>query len=138
MGASDEVDERVFATLIEVTRHDGHQWWLSTSKCSACGTDWMIAQDERIHDNYYLKRLSPEAAETIVNSGIWPSEFLTYEQVLRLGVASGKTCSFYDRRDPALVATASDLLLERPDMSAAEMAHLLAISSEEAAVLRNL
>jgi hypothetical protein len=137
MGASDNLDERVLSTLSEVKKHGGDQWWLYASRCSKCGEYWMIAQDERIHDNYYLKRLSPEAAEAVVVRDLWPSDFLTYEQDLLLGIRSGKTCSFFDPRDPALVATANDLMRERPDISAVEIAHLLGINPKGAEALRS-
>jgi hypothetical protein len=54
----DGLDERVFATLERTRDHGGALWWLYLSKCSACGQGWLVAQDERIYDNYYLKRLS--------------------------------------------------------------------------------
>lgn len=95
----------------------------------------MVAQDERIHDNFYLKRLSPLALRDIVEANEWPKDFLTYEQVLRLGSDSGHVCRFADLKDPALIYTVEDLRRERPDISASEIAHLLAIPVESAAGL---
>lgn len=132
MGSVDDLDERVFATLANVKDHGGHQWWLYASRCETCGQHWMIAQDERIHDNFYLKRLSPEAAEAIVERDCWPSDFLTFEQVLRLGIKSGRICVFLDPRSSTLVDTAQDLRRERPDISANEIAYLLGISPKAA------
>jgi hypothetical protein len=123
----DGQDERVFATLDQVRDHGGEQWWLYASKCAECGQGWLVAQDERIHDNYYLKRLTAEALRGIVDDNIWPEDFLSYEQVLKVGVESGHTCTFFDTRSPALISTVGDLKRERPNISADEIASLLAI-----------
>ena len=138
MGALDDLDGRVFATLAREKEHGGDQWWLYASKCGVCGQQWMVAQDERIHDNFYLKRLTPPAAQAIVDCDHWPNEFLTYEQVLRLGVRSGKVCQFLDPRSAALIETVCDLRRERPSITVAEIAHLLGISTENAQKLLTL
>jgi hypothetical protein len=135
MGSADDLDEPVFATLTKVKDHGGHQWWLYASRCEMCGQHWMIAQDERIHDNFYLKRLSPEAAEAVVERDCWPSDFLTFEQVLRLGIKSGQICVFLDPQSLALVDAAQDLRRERPDILADEIAQLLGISVKAAVKL---
>ena len=90
----------------------------------------MVAQDERIHDNFYLKRLSPPVLRDIIEANEWPKDFLTYEQVLRLGSESGHVCRFADPQDPALIYTVEDLRRERADISASEIAHLLAIPAD--------
>jgi hypothetical protein len=81
----DGLDERVFASLDQLKNHGGEQWWLYVSGCQVCSQSWMIAQDERIYDNFYLRRLTPSECQEIVEQDHWPEEFLTYEQVLRLG-----------------------------------------------------
>src|SRR5688500_7027930 len=101
--------ERVFATLDRAKEHGGNQWWLFASTCRACGESWMVAQEERIHDNFYLKRLSPPVLRDIIEANQWPKDFLTYEQVLRLGSESGHVCRFADPQDPALICTVEDL-----------------------------
>jgi hypothetical protein len=131
----DGLDERVFASLEEVIRHGGDQWWLYLSLCRVCRQNWMIAQDERIHDNYYLRRLSPTVARAIADEGQWPDEFLTYEQVLRLGRTMSTPWRFVDPRSPALVYPAEDLRRERPNITVEEIAYLLAISVPDAARL---
>lgn len=134
MGA-DGLDERVFATL-EITRnYGGGLWWLYLSRCDVCGQDWLVAQDDRIYDNYYLKRLSPSGALDIVEGNHWPDDFITYERVLRLGRTLGETWTFFDPRSPALVWTAEDLIKERPDISVEEIAYLLGIDPAAAARL---
>ena len=66
------LDELVFATLERVCEHGRKLWWLYASQCDVCGQHWLVAQDERIYDTYYLKRLSPAAAQDIIVSGNWP------------------------------------------------------------------
>src|SRR3712207_9202333 len=68
----------------------------------------------------FRSRLSPEAAEAILERDIWPGDFLSYEHVLRLGVRSGLICIFFDYRSPDLVDAARDLRRERPDISTEE------------------
>ena len=128
----DGLDERVFASLERIIEHDGAQWWLYVSSCVKCSQSWMVAQDERIYDNYYLRRLAPSVCQAIVEHADWPGEFLTYEQVLRLGRTLGKPWTFLDSRSPGLVWTAEDLRRERPDITIDEIAFLLAISVPDA------
>ena len=105
------------------------------STCTQCSQNWLVAQDERIYDNYYLRRLSAEASVAIIEHGQWPDEFITYERVLRLGRTLSKPWTWLDPRSPSLVWTAEDLKRERPDISIAEIADLLAISEADAARL---
>ena len=131
----DGQDERVFCTLENVREHGGQQWWLYLSACIQCLQSWMVAQDERIYDNYYLRRLSVESRDAIVEQGQWPDEFITYERVLKLGRTMTKPWTWLDPRSSSLVWTAEDLKRERPDISIAEIADLLAISEASAARL---
>lgn len=126
------LDERVFASLDRVQKHGGDRWWLYVSLCNKCGQNWMIAQDERIYDNFYLRRVDPTIVRAIEVRGKWPDEFLTYERVLSLGRMNSKPWVFFDPRSPALVLTAADLQRERPDISVEEVAHLLAIPVSDA------
>ena len=128
-------DERIVGTLERTRDHGGDLWWLHLSKCSACGQDWLVAQDERIYDNFYLKRIKPTEARSISDDDRWPDDFITYERVLRLGRTLAKPWSFLDPLDPALVLTAADLVKERPDITVEEIAYLLAIEPKAAARL---
>ena len=76
----DGQDERVFATLETTRSHGADLWSLYTSKCSACEQEWLVAQDERIYDNYYLKRLGPAEAQEMADGDRWPDDFITYER----------------------------------------------------------
>ena len=131
----DGLDERVFASLERTREHGGDQWWLYLAKCSHCRQDWMVAQDERIYDNYYLKRLGPAEAKGVFETNRWPDDFITYERVLRLGRTLAQPWTFLDPRSPSLVWTAEDLVKERPDITVEEIAYLLAIEPKAAAHL---
>ncbi len=137
MGDPDGFDERVFATLDRVREHGGEQWWLYASMCSACGQSWIVAQDERIHDNFVLKRVDSAVIARIVEDSHWP-DFVCFERVLRLEREAGKVAQFLNPRDPALVETVAHLRRERPSISIDDIAFVLAISSESAARLARL
>lgn len=132
---SDGLDERVFATLETVRNHGGDQWWLYLSKCGICGQYWMVAQEERIFDDYFLRRLDETTATQIADEGRWPAEFLTYEAVLNVGREMSKPCVFLEPLASSLVWTAEDLRRERPDISVEEIASLVGVSPEHAARL---
>ncbi|WP_287979385.1 hypothetical protein [Sphingomonas sp.] len=129
----DGLDERVFATVENVVDHGGDAWWLYLSQCRACGQHWMIAQEERIFDEYFLRRLTVDEACRISRKGEWPVEFTSYERVLKTGHALGiRPCIFLERLSPSLVWTAEDLRKKRPDISVDEIALLLGVSATQA------
>lgn len=128
----DDLDERVFATLDLIKNHGGQRWWLYVSACNACGQNWMVAQDERIHDNYCLKRISSMTFHEIVEHSRWPDDFLRYEDVLRYERDAGSVAQFVDPQSPALAYTVVELLSERPGISLQEIAYVLAVSPEDA------
>ncbi|ATC24127.1 hypothetical protein CVUC_17635 [Caulobacter vibrioides] len=127
----DDLDLRVFATLSRVREHSGPQWWLYFSKCKACGQNWLVAQEERVFDDYFLKRLNVAEADEIVTSERWPGEFSTYERVLTVGHALSRPCRFFDPLASSLVWTARDLRKERPAMTCEEIAQLIGSTSAE-------
>lgn len=129
----DGFDERVFATIENVVDHGGDAWWLHLSQCHACGQHWMIAQEERIFDEHFLRRLNINEANRISTNGEWPAEFLSYERVLKIGHAMGiRPCVFLERLSPSLVWTAEDLRKERPDISVEEVGLLLGVTAAQA------
>lgn len=127
-------DARVFATIDVVRWHGDVLWWLNLSHCSACGQDWMIAPEERIYDDHYLKRLTPDEADAIMARNAWPGDFLRYEAVLRFGQRNSKASSFLDPRS-GLMPTIEDLRRERHDISDAEIGELIGISEKQVARL---
>lgn len=129
----DGLDERVFATVENVVDHGGDAWWLHLSQCRACGQHWMIAQEERIFDEHFLRRLSVDEANRISVNANWPVEFLSYESVLKTGHALHiRPCVFLERLAWSLVCTAEDLRKERPDISVEEIAFLLGVTATQA------
>ena len=131
----DGLDERFFATVESIRNHGGEQWWLHLARCTACGQDWMIAQEERIYDDHFLKRLGRDQADAIVEEGKWPPDFLTYEAVLRIGQAHSNACRFLDPRADSLVWTVEELQKARPGIDPGEIAELLGIPDAHAARL---
>ena len=130
----DGLDERVFATLQTVYDHGG-RWWLYLSKCDVCGQHWMVAQEERIFDDYFLRRLDGATAAKIADEKRWPAEFLTYDAVLKVGREMSKPCVFLEPLASSLVWTAEDLRRERPDISVEQIAYLIGVTPEHAARL---
>jgi hypothetical protein len=125
------LDARVFATLNRVREHGGPQWWLYLSTCDACGQDWLVAQEERIFDDYFLKRLNAAEASQIMAGGRWPVKFMTYERVLTVGYALSHPCRFVDPLAASLVWTVQDLRKERPEITSDEIARLLGVAPAE-------
>jgi hypothetical protein len=129
----DGLDERVFATVENVVDHGGDAWWLHLSQCRACGQHWMIAQEERIFDEHFLRRLNVDEANRISINGEWPTEFLSYERVLKTGhTLRIRPCVFLERLSPSLVWTAEDLRKERPDISSEEIGLLPGVTPAHA------
>jgi len=126
------LDERVFATLDMVCKHGPELWWLYVSQCRQCGQHWLVAQDERIYDTCYLKRLTSVEAQDIMVSGNWPDDFLTYVRVLALGSKMALRWQFVEPFAYSLQFTVEDLRRERPGISPREIASLLGITHAHA------
>jgi hypothetical protein len=123
--------EKVFEPFETVLNYGPDKWWLYIARCEACGTHWLIAQDERIYDEWYLRRISAADVATALN-GQWPRDFWLYEDVLWLGVVKSTPPRFLDAMSPALVETVADLLRDRPDIEIARIGQLLGISDRHA------
>ncbi|WP_420381998.1 hypothetical protein [Novosphingobium sp.] len=123
----DLYQEKVFNSLDNIFVYGKDKWWLYVVECRVCLTNWLVAQDERIYDNFYLRRMNLAARQQIADTGDWPDEFITYESVLRLGRTLSNPCTFFDPHSPALVHTKADLRKERSDIIIEEIAYLLAI-----------
>lgn len=126
MGGSGR-DGRFFASVNESAKPAEDLWWLWLGRCQTCHTDWLIAQEERIYDDFFVVRLTPETANSIRNDAQWPQRWLTYEGVLRTGRALSRPCRFLDYMAPSLLWTVEDLRRARPDITTADMADLLGI-----------
>ena len=131
----DGLDERVFATLESVRRHGGAQWWLYLAGCTACGEAWMVAQEERIFDDHFLRRLTDAETDQIGTGGPWPADFTTYERVLSVGQRLSRPCRFDDPLAMSLVWTAQDLRKARPGITAEEIARLIGVRPRDVGAL---
>ena len=78
--------ERVLATIEERQSRDEPFWWLWCGECTRCGQWWLVAQEERQNDVFCLRRLADGEATALVEHNIWPSDFDSYEALLRLGL----------------------------------------------------
>lgn len=92
----------------------------------------MVAQEERIFDDYFMRRLVELQVRDIIDEARWPAEFITYESVLRTGRELSQPCIYVDSRSPALVASAHDLRKARPDITVDEVAFLLGVTAKNA------
>jgi hypothetical protein len=128
-------DERVFATIEPIKGHSEELWWLYLAKCTACGQHWMVAQETRIFDEHFLRRLDPGDTQQILSKGRWPAEFLTYERVLKIGRELSQPCRFLETLAPSLVWTAEDLHKARPSITLDEIAYLIGVTPEHASQL---
>ena len=95
----------------------------------------MIAEEQMVYDDYYMRRLDPVEAQKITELGCWPDEFITYERVLKIGRELSTPCIALDPLSSFLIRAAEDLRKERPNISIWEIAHLLGVSPGVAAHL---
>lgn len=110
-------------------------WWLWAGECTACAQWWLVGQEERQNDVYCLRRLGDEEVRSLKNEGTWPSDFDTYEALLRLGRDSGRRVVFADPYESSLTTTIADLASARPGISVSAIASLLNLEMEMASAL---
>jgi hypothetical protein len=132
----DGLDERFFSTVERLANHGGRQWWLYLSRCSACEQHWLVAQEERIYDDFFVLRLSLDEAQAIIANAQWPATFQTYEEVLATGRELSRACVFFDGEAGSLVWTVEDLLDENPSITESRMSELLGITTAQVSALR--
>ena len=127
--------EKFFATLTKFVSPQTEQWWLYISRCDVCATNWLIAQEERIHDQFYVERISDQVARD-ATEGNWPDRFQTYADVLETGVKLNVSqCTFLDPMSGALQVTVEELLQTVPKISAEEVGTKLGIAPDHAKLL---
>lgn len=126
--------EKVFGTLDQLVEFGPEKWWLYISKCRCCATVWLIAQDERIYDEFYFLRID-DAALANARLGRWPPQFQTYEDVLATGRELSSPPRFLDPMAGSLQWAVEDLLKEQPAISAKEIGALLGLSEGHASAL---
>lgn len=119
----------------EAVRGDPY-WWLSLSRCTACGTSWLVAQEERQNDVFILRRITAAEAKAAVTERRWPSYLDSYATLLRIGRDAGHSAVFADPvADSSLAWTMGDLARERPGITVGELAALLNLDLDTAAVI---
>jgi len=125
--------EETFATLEEVSREQRPRWWISAELCRECGQGWLVGADEMHNDVYCMRKLEASEMDGI-RQDRWPSDFHQYETLLRLGKGAGHSVRYVDPlRDSPLTRVMTQLAEDRPGISIAEIADLLAL--DEAAAL---
>lgn len=132
----DGLDERFFATVDRLVDHGGRQWWLYLSRCKTCEQHWLVAQEERIFDDFFIKRLGYGEAKAIIVDRVWPQTFQTYEEVLAAGLNLSQACRFFDPQAGSLIWTVEDLLDENPAITDERISELLDIKAEHVRALR--
>ena len=131
----DGFDEKFFSTLHIFAEAGPERWWLYAARCSVCGTNWLVAQEERIHDVFYVERLTNEVAREI-KTGEWPDRFQTFADVLDVGVMlDAPKARFADPMAGALQATVEELLQNDPQISSSNIGTKLGISPDHAECL---
>jgi hypothetical protein len=132
----DGLDERFFATVDRLVDHGGRQWWLYLSRCNNCEQHWLVAQEERIYDDFFIRRLGPDEVQAIVADGAWPPTFQTYEEVLATGLKLSQACRFFDPQAGSLIWSVKDLQEEKPTITDMRISELLGVKMEHVSVLR--
>jgi len=128
--------EPVFATLQELRRRGAPYWWLSMARCSECDQSWLVGAEERQNDVFCLRKLDNEAVERVFEDDTWPSDLDTYEVMLQLGRAAGRSVTFVDPLGSlSLSSTIADLAKARPGIRLSEIAALLNLDPEVARVI---
>lgn len=76
--------EGVFKSLKEVASYGEPLWWLWLAKCSVCGQDWMIGNEERANDVFLMKRMTGSEATQVMSHNQWPDDFKEYDQLIQI------------------------------------------------------
>jgi hypothetical protein len=134
IGMGSDEDEYL-NTFEEIKKRGNPFWWLYLSNCTVCNTYWLIAQEEKINDDYCLKRLDLDEVSEIINLNKWPNVFDHYENLLKLEKEFGHSVRFIDPLCSSLKETTFDLLNERPSITAIEISDLLNVEMEHAKIL---
>jgi hypothetical protein len=71
--ATRETEDRPFFSRFELLQRapNGVRLW----RCRCCGSWWLVVLDWDVSDAWYLERLLPQHANTIITLGEWPSTF---------------------------------------------------------------
>ena len=124
------------ATIDERRSRGEPWWWLWCGECSRCGQWWLVAQEERQNDVFCLRRLEADQVNDLLQNNVWPSDFDSYESLLRLGHDAGVRFTFADpEQASSLRWTIVDLAKAKPGVRVAELASLLNLEPDTARML---
>jgi hypothetical protein len=124
------------ATIDERRSRGEPWWWLWCGECSRCGQWWLVAQEERQNDVFCLRRLDADEVNELLQNHVWPSDFDSYESLLRLGHDAGVMFRFVDPEEASSLRwTIADLAKARPGIRVAELASLLNLEPDMARML---
>ncbi|HEV8052603.1 MAG TPA: hypothetical protein VGP47_08910 [Parachlamydiaceae bacterium] len=133
-----ERSENVFQTLEDIP-WESTRWWLSIVRCKICSQQWLLANETRINDVSFLKRLTEKESEKIRFLELVPKDFNDYEFLLKLGRERGLSVRFCDPCDPiespSLFWTVVDLAKARPGIHLTELKELLSLDLDLAQFL---
>jgi len=133
MGAD---SEEVLASIEQKRSRGEPWWWLWCGECTRCGEWWLAAQEERQNDVICLRRLSAVETESLLDRDAWPTDFDTYESLLRLARDAGRSVRFLEPETSASLRwTVVDLAKARPGIRISELAALLNLDMDVASAL---
>lgn len=52
------------------------EWWMHILQCKKCKQCWLMAQEERIHDNWFIEKINVREEEKIKDMNLWPDSLL--------------------------------------------------------------
>lgn len=119
--------KKIIDLLEEVKQRGETHWWLSLKQCKICSQYWLVASEERQNDIYCLLKLDSETVKVILEQDTWPKEFETYEQLLQIGLNTGRKTEFVDPLNDgrSLHYTIEDIAKEHPGIPISRLAELL-------------
>ncbi len=82
------VSERWMPAFDSLKRAGDSRWWLSCDRCGQCGESWLVGAEERMSDVYCIRRLDAACVLKILDQGIWPADFDSYEELQRIGAGT--------------------------------------------------
>jgi hypothetical protein len=124
------------ATIDERRSRGEPWWWPWFGECSRCGQWWLVAQEEHQNDVFCLRRLDADEVNDLLQNNLWPSDFDSYESLLRLGHDAGVMFRFADPEQvSSLRGTIVDLAKAKPGIRVAELSSLLNLEPDTARML---
>ncbi|MBU4555631.1 MAG: hypothetical protein KJ747_02010 [Actinobacteria bacterium] len=121
-----------FEELRRFRDHGEPYWWLWAGECPACGQRWLVAQEERVNDVVVMRRLDEPETTRLIDDGIWPDDFDSYERLIRI---SQQVQRFRFGNPDEQLRDVIDLANARPGISVSDLADLLNLDKAAALTL---